>query len=96
MEQELAVVDPDQYQAEIEKKEMERIKERLTLKHSQRTTKWSQRASKLKDLSSKQVPLLLLLFIIIYYYLLLLLLFIIIYYYNPMEILIGCQRWVYY
>jgi U3 small nucleolar RNA-associated protein 14 len=50
----LAVVDPDEYQKVMEDKEMDRIRERLTLKHSN-ASKWAKRTVRQKDLQSKQV-----------------------------------------
>lgn len=51
--EELAVVDPERYQKLLEEQELDRIKERLTLKHSN-TSKWAKRAVKQKDLHSRQ------------------------------------------
>ena len=51
--EELAVVDPAKYHKLLEERELERIKERLTLKHNN-TSKWAKRAVKQKDLSSRQ------------------------------------------
>lgn len=51
--EELAVVDPEKYKKLLEERELDRIKERLTLKHSNKS-KWAKRAIKQKDLNIRQ------------------------------------------
>ena len=48
------MVDPEKYHKLVEEQELDRIRERLTLKHSN-TSKWAKRAVKQKDLHSRQV-----------------------------------------